>query len=170
MNTFEQVWTILNKFWQVWTSLNTIWQVVKKAYLILCRWAYSSSSDKIKFTSLTRMDSVLTWLKIFLIPSNSSIIFNKFGNDDARPKKLIAHCFPDTWEHSISLEVGFFLWICLTHLTFKLCSFIGPQQFWTCPNFLGRFETFLVNIFFKKSVCSLVTSVRNKILAMQNQH
>ena len=103
-------WTSFDKFERIWSSLNTIWQVVKKAYLILCRWAYSSSSDKIKLTSLTRMDSVLTWLKIFLIPSSSSIIFNKFGNDEARPKKLIAHCFPDTWEHSISLEVGFFFY------------------------------------------------------------
>ena len=133
--SFEQVLTSLNKFWQLsknsdkfrevstsldqlQTSFNRFRQVFKNAYLILCRWAYSSSSDKIKFTSLTRMDSVLTWLKIFLIPSNSSIIFNKFGNDEARPKKLIAHCFPDTWEHSISLEVGFFLWIWLPHLNF----------------------------------------------------
>ena len=126
MTRFDPFWHVMTRFdifWQVWTSLsslNTIWQVVKKAYLILCRWAYSSSSDKIKFTSLTRMDSVLTWLKIFLIPSSSSIIFNKFGNDEARPKKLIAHCFPDTWEHSISLEVGFFFYEfdCLTW-TFK---------------------------------------------------
>ena len=90
LDNFRQVWTSFDMFWQVWksfesfrkfqtsldrfrevstsldqlqTSFNRFRQVFKKAYLILCRWAYSSSSDKIKFTSLTRMDKCADLVK-----------------------------------------------------------------------------------------------------------